>query len=87
MSKVEIYTSAACGFCTAAKRFLGERGVEPLEYRIDLDARRFQEMQERSGQRRSVPQIFVGGVHVGGFDDLVKLDREGGLKPLLEGSP
>lgn len=84
MSKVEIYTSASCGYCGAAKRFLGDRGVVPVEYRIDLDARRFAEMLERSGRRRSVPQIFVNDTHVGGYDDLVRLDREGGLGPLLE---
>ncbi|HRQ65956.1 MAG TPA: glutaredoxin 3 [Xanthomonadaceae bacterium] len=87
MTKVEIYTSAACGYCGAAKRFFGERGLHPVEYRIDLDAARLAEMLERSGRRRSVPQIFINDTHVGGFDDLVRLDREGGLQPLLEGAP
>jgi glutaredoxin 3 len=84
MNKVEIYTSAACGYCSAAKRFLGGRGLEPVEYRIDLDVRRFEEMLERSGRRRSVPQIFINDTHVGGYDDLVRMDRDGGLAGLLE---
>jgi glutaredoxin 3 len=87
MSHVEIYTSAACGYCSAAKRFLAGKGLAPVEYRIDLDPRRYAEMLERSAQRRTVPQIFVNGNHVGGYDDLVRLDREGGLAALLENAP
>jgi glutaredoxin 3 len=79
----EIYTSGFCGYCTAAKNFLKNRGVECTEVRIDQEAGKLAEMLERSGGRRTVPQIFIGGVHVGGFDDLVAADRNGKLAQLF----
>jgi len=79
----EIYTSGFCGFCVAAKNFLKNRGVEWTEVRIDQEAGKLAEMLERSGGRRTVPQIFIGGVHVGGFDDLVAADRNGKLAQLF----
>jgi glutaredoxin 3 len=83
VADVLVYTSAACGYCVAAKNYLKNKGASYTEVRVDLDAARRAEMLERA-RRTSVPQIFVGDVHVGGYDDLVRLDREGSLAPLLE---
>lgn len=84
MTDVTLYTTAICPYCVAAKNFLKSRGVSWEEVRIDLDPARRDEMLARA-RRTSVPQIFVGAVHVGGYDDLVALERKGGLAPLLEG--
>ncbi len=83
MARVLVYTSDYCGYCSAAKRFLAERGVayEEVDLRGDDDGR--QALRERTG-RTTVPQIFVGDTHVGGFTDMVALDRAGGLQPLLD---
>lgn len=78
-----MYTTAICPYCVAAKNFLKQRGATWTEVRVDLDFERRQEMLARTN-RTSVPQIFVGDTHVGGFDDMVALDRAGGLQPLLE---
>ena len=83
MSSIVMYTTAVCPYCVAAKNFLKSRGATWEEVRVDLDFARRQEMVERA-RRTSVPQIFIGDTHVGGFDDMVALDRAGGLKPLLE---
>lgn len=83
MSQVLMYTTAICPYCVAAKNFLKQRGVSVTEVRVDLDIERRREMLDRA-KRTSVPQIFVGETHVGGFDDMVALDRAGGLAPLLE---
>lgn len=83
MSDVLIYSTAICPYCVAAKNFLKSRGIGWTEVRIDTDPVRRQEMLERA-KRTSVPQIFVGQTHVGGYDDLVALDRAGRLQPLLE---
>ncbi len=80
-----MYTSGYCPYCVAAKNFLKSKGAQWTEVRIDTDAARRQEMMDRS-KRTSVPQIFIGDLHVGGFDELVALDRAGGLAPLLEGA-
>jgi len=82
MAKVVMYTTAACPFCMQAERLLKSKGVEIEKIRVDLDPPRRQEMMERTG-RRTVPQIYVGSHHVGGYDDLAALDRAGGLDPLL----
>ncbi len=84
MNKVLMYTTQVCPYCISAKRFLAQRAVEVEEIRVDLDPARREEMRRRSG-RTSVPQIFIGETHVGGFDDMVALDRAGGLAPLLAG--
>jgi glutaredoxin 3 len=84
MSSIVMYTTAVCPYCVAAKNFLKSRGASWEEVRVDVDFERRREMMERS-QRTSVPQIFIGDTHVGGYDDMVALDRAGGLKPLLEG--
>ena len=88
MSRAEVvmYSTAICPYCVAAKNFLKQRGVEWREVRIDLDAAARTEMLAKA-KRTSVPQIFINGTHVGGFDDMVALDRAGGLAPLLEAAP
>lgn len=82
MNRIEMYTTATCPYCVAAKRFLANKGLAVDEVRIDLDRDKRAEMVERT-KRMSVPQIFVNDTHVGGYDDLVALDRSGGLTPLL----
>lgn len=84
-SAIILYTTAVCPYCVAAKNFLRSRGLEWIEVRVDTDPEQRRAMVERSG-RTSVPQIFIGDTHVGGFDDLVALDRRGGLEPLLQGA-
>lgn len=83
MQAVKMYTTAVCPYCIRAKQLLKARGVEAIEeIRIDqLPAERDQ-MMAITG-RRTVPQIFIGSTHVGGCDDLVALDAQGGLMPLL----
>lgn len=83
MPKVVMYTTAVCPYCVAAKNFLKSRGASWEEVRVDVDLARRQEMLDRA-KRTSVPQIFIDDTHVGGYDDLVALDRAGGLAPLLE---
>lgn len=85
MARIEIYSTAICPYCVAAKNFLTERGQRWEEYRIDRDPARRDEMLVRSQQRRTVPQIFIDDLHVGGFDDLVALERAGKLAPMLAG--
>ncbi|MFA7666541.1 MAG: glutaredoxin 3 [Burkholderiaceae bacterium] len=82
-AQVVMYSTAVCPYCQRAEMLLESRGVENIEkIRIDLDPTRRDEMIARTG-RRTVPQIFIGDRHIGGFDDLAALDREGGLTPLL----
>ncbi len=84
MSKVIMYTSAVCPFCVRAEMLLKQRGVTEIEkIRIDLDPQERVQMMERTG-RRTVPQIYIGDTHVGGYDDLAALDREGKLTQLLQ---
>lgn len=83
MPTITLYTTAVCPYCVAAKNFLKSRGATWQEVRVDIDADARARMLELA-RRTSVPQIFVGDVHVGGYDDLVALDRAGGLQPLLE---
>jgi glutaredoxin 3 len=86
MNTVRMYTTQVCPFCVRAKALLKQRGVEAIEeIRIDLDPQARQHMMATTG-RRSVPQIFIGGTHVGGCDDLIALDQQGGLMPLLAAS-
>jgi len=83
MAKVTMYSTGICPFCLMAERLLRSKGVAEIEkVRVDLDPPRRQEMMERTG-RRTVPQIYVGEKHVGGYDDLAALDRAGGLDALL----
>ena len=83
MPQAEIYTTGFCGYCVAAKNFLKSRGCDYSEVRIDRDPAKLAEMLERSGGRRSVPQIFVNGAYVGGYEDLVAAERSGRLGELL----
>ena len=85
MAKVLMYSTGVCPYCVRAEQLLTQKGVTDLEkVRIDLDPARREEMMRRTG-RRTVPQIYIGDTHVGGFDDLYALDRQGGLEPLLRG--
>ena len=84
MQAVEIYTSPLCGYCHAAKRLLTSKGVSFTEYDVWADPTRKTEMLGRSNGRRTVPQIFIGPVHVGGSDELHALERAGKLDPLLK---
>ena len=83
MTDVEIYSSMFCSFCSRAKDLLAGKGVGFTEFDISLDARKLGEMLERSGGRRTVPQIFIGGRHVGGWTELAGLERNGELDRLL----
>lgn len=80
--QVLMYATATCPFCTAARNLLRDKGVTWTEIAVDADSGKREEMIERSGQR-TVPQIFIGDEHVGGFDDLDALDQEGALDRML----
>lgn len=82
-NKVVMYSTGVCPYCVRAEQLLKARGVSEIEkIRIDLEPTRRDEMMTRTG-RRTVPQIYIGETHVGGFDDLSALDHAGGLMPLL----
>ena len=84
MAKIEIYTTPYCPYCHAAKALLAQKGQSFTEITVenpDLRAK----MTQRANGRRTVPQIFIGTTHVGGYDDLAALDMRGGLDPLLQG--
>lgn len=83
MKTVEIYTTPFCPYCVAAKRLLQAKGVAFRETDVSRDPGLRQAMMQRAGGRHTVPQIFIGGQHVGGCDDLHALDRQGRLDPLL----
>ena len=84
-AKVVMYSTAVCPYCQRAEQLLKARGVESIEkVRIDQDPEQRAAMIERTG-RRTVPQIFIGDEHVGGYDDLAALDRAGKLAPMLQG--
>ena len=84
MQKVTMYTTGYCPFCTHAEALLKQKGVAEInKIRVDEDPA-LREHMMRITQRRTVPQIFIGDTHVGGFDDLSALDRSGGLLPLLD---
>jgi glutaredoxin 3 len=82
MNSVTIYTTDTCPYCRNAKALLASKGIAAEEINVQSRPGKFEEMLSRSG-RRSVPQIFIGDTHVGGFDDLAKLDRQGGLLSML----
>ena len=85
MQTITMYTTGVCPYCVQAKRILASKGVIHIEeIRVDLDPQQRATMMERT-QRRTVPQIFIGTTHVGGCDDLMALDQQGGLVPLLHG--
>jgi len=85
MKPVEIYTSPLCGFCHAAKRLLVAKGISFEEIDLSKEPARRADMAHRSSGRKTVPQIFIDGTHVGGCDDLYELDANGGLDTLLGG--
>ena len=84
MKPVTLYTKGYCPYCAAAKALLDQRGVSYTEFDVTTDKERFEEMLARSAGGRTVPQIFVGDHHVGGFDDLNALQRAGDLDALLD---
>jgi glutaredoxin 3 len=80
-----MYSTAVCPYCVRAERLLVSKGVNDIEkIRVDLDPEQRVLMMQKTG-RRTVPQIYIGDTHVGGFDDLYALDQAGGLDPLLKG--
>lgn len=83
MSRIEVYSSLWCPFCSRAKTLLARKGVEYEEIDVDRDPNLRQQMMQRAGGRRTVPQIFIDGRHVGGSDDLADLERAGRLDALL----
>ena len=83
MPTVLMYSTQICPFCTQAERFLNQKGVQVQKILVDKNPEQMTKMIELTG-RRTVPQIFIGNHHVGGFDDLVELDLDGGLDPLLQ---
>jgi glutaredoxin 3 len=87
MKPVRMFLTLSCPYCLRAKALLQQRGVKHIEeIRVDLEPAQRVHMMELTG-RRTVPQIFIGDTHVGGCDDLVDLDRRGGLVPLLDPTP
>lgn len=85
MNKVELYTGDYCPYCVRAKALLEKKGVAYSEYNVQQDAGRRAEMLERSNGMRTIPQIFIGGRHVGGCDELHALERSGELDVWLNG--
>lgn len=81
---ITIYSTLVCPYCVAAKNFLKSKGAQWTEVRIDLDPEQREKMMALT-RRTSVPQIFIGDFHVGGYDDMIALHREGKLEPLLAG--
>lgn len=86
MAKVEIYTKASCGFCVRAKRLLDMKKVTYDETPVDRGGAPREEMLQRSQGRSTVPQIFIGGRHIGGCDDLMALEYDGKLDAMLAAS-
>lgn len=85
MKPVELYTTPICGYCHAAKRLLGQKGINFTEIDVIRDPPRRTEMVQRAKGGRTVPQIFIGETHVGGFDEMNALERAGKLDALLAG--
>jgi glutaredoxin 3 len=83
MKPVVVYSTRICPYCVMAKRLLSSKGVAFVDLAVDGDAARRAEMMARSNGRRTVPQIFIGERHVGGYDDLAALEHAGQLDPLL----
>jgi glutaredoxin 3 len=84
VARVEIYTKFLCPYCSRAKRLLESKGVAYDEYDISMGGEKRVEMLQRANGRTTVPQIFIGGRHIGGSDDLASLDMDGKLDPLLQ---
>lgn len=86
MQPITIYTTSICPYCIRAKNLLKSKGYAYEEIDVSNDTALREAMVEKAGGRRTVPQIFVGNTHVGGFDDLNALDRQGKLEPLVQGA-
>jgi glutaredoxin 3 len=84
MAQVEIYTTQVCPYCVRAKDLLARKGVMPVEIRVDMDDAAREAMLQRANGRRSVPQIFINNIHVGGCDDLYALESAGKLDEMLK---
>ncbi len=85
--RIVVYSQPFCGYCGAAKRLLASKGFEVTEIDVMFDPEQRRKMMEKSGGRRTVPQIFIDGRHIGGFDDLSALDASGELDRLLAAKP
>ncbi len=85
--RIVVYSTPFCGYCSAAKRLLAGKGVEIAEIDVMFDPEQRQKMMEKSGGRRTVPQIFIDGRHIGGFDELSALEASGELDQLLAAKP
>ncbi len=83
MPDVLMYSTLVCPYCVMAEQLLSSKGVSVRKIRVDLDPAELRNMMSRTG-RRTVPQIFIGDTHVGGYDDLSALEHSGGLDPLLQ---
>jgi glutaredoxin 3 len=86
VAKIKMYTTRFCPFCVMAKRLLAAKGVSLEEVNVESDPVQRQEMMTRTG-RRTVPQIFIGDRHIGGYEDIAELDHKGQLDPLLADAP
>jgi len=87
MARIDIYTTMLCPYCYRAKKLLAQHGADFNEIDVMADQSRRREMIERAGGRRTVPQIFIDGKHIGGCDELYALDAAGKLAPLLQPVP
>jgi len=87
MARIEIYTTMLCPYCFRAKKLLAQHGADFIEIDVMANPERRREMIERAGGRRTVPQIFIDGRHVGGCEELYQLDASGKLAPLLQAVP
>ncbi len=85
MARVEIYTTKICPYCHSAKRLLKNKGVNFEEIDVTLNFKKRRAMTRRANGSHTVPQIFINDQHIGGCDDLMELDMDGGLDPLLNG--
>ena len=85
-AQIEIYTSPLCGYCHAAKRLLNAKKAPFVEINVMANPAKRQQMMSRANGRHTVPQIFINGQHIGGFDDMNAMDRAGKLDPLLNGA-
>ncbi|XSG82084.1 MAG: glutaredoxin 3 [Methyloligella sp. ZOD6] len=87
MVRITLYTTQLCGYCRAAKQLLMSKGLDFEEISVDWDPELRQQMMKRSGGRQTVPQIFINEWHVGGYQDLASLDRDGKLQEWLDSDP
>lgn len=84
MPKIEIYSTGSCPYCVRARNLLERKGMQYIEYRVDLKPELRPEMERRASGGNTVPQIFIDDRHIGGCDDMHALDADGRLDPLLQ---